>query len=509
MTGSGSSSRVLLVGGLCLAMVCMGCNAGAQETTQDIRQSYTRARALLDAAVMTHGGADALRAAQRIRVTTTGNDYWRNQSRRVDPPYDVESNTDDLLIDLPKGQLIWESTSAFPGGFHNAGRQVIGGASPFYLNLRQRLLHPQPGRTIENMRGVLHNLPHLVLLTALDHRAGLRWLGRMRLANGAEVEVIATSTPAGLLTLGIDPASHQLRALLGVQADPLIGDAPRQTEFLDYVRVGTILMPGRRVTSIGDEITRDALHTSTTLDVQIPDSLLAPPPGFSEPVSSPGQSTEPVQELATGVWAIREAGYWSLAIAFADHVLVVEAPRVGVPETIARIATLAPGKAIRYVVPTHHHDDHAGGVRHYLAAGAAVVTTPGNRRYFEQMAGAHSTLQPDKLSAEPRSPRIEVIDGGRRVFSDGTRSVEIHDIGPSPHANEMLIAWLPGERIVFQGDLGPTGGTVYPNSNNETTAHYGEWLRRKGWNIRIHAGTHGAPASMAALEETLKQPIAP
>ena len=106
-----------------------------------------------------------------------------------------------------------------------------------------------------------------------------------------------------------------------------------------------------------------------------------------------------------------------------------------------------------------------------------------------------------------RTPPIETITNGRRVFTDGTRTVEIHDIGPTPHADEMLVVWIPAEGILYQGDLGPTEGPVYPNSNNATTARFGEWLRRQGWDVKIHVGAHGAPATMAALIEVLSQPI--
>ncbi len=38
----------------------------------------------------------------------------------------------------------------------------------------------------------------------------------------------------------------------------------------------------------------------------------------------------------------------------------------------------------------------------------------------------------------PPSAKLEVMSNKRRVFTDGTRTVEVHDIGPSPHASEIL-----------------------------------------------------------------------
>jgi glyoxylase-like metal-dependent hydrolase (beta-lactamase superfamily II) len=497
-----SLARTAMVGAL---IGLAGCAKPDSPIT--VQESYTRARAILDSAIAVHGGTDALRAAQRFRVSTEGSDFWRNQSRKVDPPYDSAPATMNLRLDIPAGRMIWERSFAFPGISPNDGKLVIGGVSPFHLAKRERLNYPQPGRTIAGMRSVLDRLPHLVLLNALDHASGLRWLGRMRLSSGAEVDVIATSTSAGPLTLGIDPVTRELRALLGVQADPLTGDATTETEFLEYGREGAILVPGRRVSRVAGEITENVRYSEAGLISGIADSLLVPPSGYLAP--SWGAGGEPVRELASGVWAIQESGYWSLAVAFSDHVLVVEAPSSGVPAIITRLGALAPGKPIRFVIPTHHHDDHAGGVGHYVAAGATIVTTPGNRRYLERMANARSTLRPQEPGSPPRPPAIETVNGGRKEFTDGVRTVEIHDIGPSPHADEMLVAWIPAEGILYQSDLGPTEGPVNPNTNNPTTAHFAEWVRTKGWNVRIHVGAHGAPASMTALMETASQPITP
>lgn len=477
-------------------------SAGVQAPAT-ISDSYHRARALLDRAIEAHGGLTALQAAGTLRVRMEGTDHWRNQSRRVEPPYDAEPWTGDLWLDLGRNRMVWTATSRFPGGFVNASRAVLDGNQGFNANLRQGTHVPVPNRTLDSQRGILFRLPHLVLLAARDQAAGLRWLGPMTLSSGAPVEVIATAVPPAQLTLGIDPRTGELRALLGVQADPLAGDAATETEFTGYRRIGGILVPARRIARVAGEVLQESRYVELVPGAAAPDSLLRPPPGSAElQMPAPG---DPVRELAPGVWAVNSSGYWSLVVAFEDHVLVVEAPGNGVPATIARVRELAPGKPIRYVAPSHHHDDHAGGMRHYVAAGATVLTTPGNREYFTRMAEAHSTLRPDRQN-EVRAPiRIETIEGGRRVLGDGRRTVELHDIGPSPHANEMLVAWLPAEGILFQGDLLNLGGDgrIYPSTANATTEHFAQWVRRQGWAVRVLAGVHMAPGTLSQLDEAI------
>ena len=190
--------------------------------------------------------------------------------------------------------------------------------------------------------------------------------------------------------------------------------------------------------------------------------------------------------------------------------LLVDAPPFGVAEVLTHHDTLARGKPIRYVIPTHHHDDHAGGVGRYAASGATIVTTAGNRELLSRMAAVRPRVG-SGASPSPATPaRIEVV-AGRRVFSDGARTVEIHETGPGPHAEEMLVAWIPAEGILFQGDLIDVGsnGAVLPGTNNETTMHFARWVRDRGWTVKVFAGAHGFLSSPADFAQLLRQPVGP
>jgi hypothetical protein len=75
----------------------------------------------------------------------------------------------------------------------------------------------------------------------------------------------------------------------------------------------------------------------------------------------------------------------------------------------------------------------------------------------------------------------------------------------------MFVAWLPREGILFQGDLIDTraDGSIFRGANNATTRHFADWLKRKGWQVRTFAGTHGTLSSPDVLTELLRQPILP
>ena len=61
--------------------------------------------------------------------------------------------------------------------------------------------------------------------------------------------------------------------------------------------------------------------------------------------------------------------------------------------------------------------------------------------------------QLDRLAKNPRKPEFLFVERGKRVITDGDRAVEMLNIGPNPHAREMVVAYLPKERVVFQGDM--------------------------------------------------------
>lgn len=474
--------------------------------------SYARAKAIVDAAVAAHGGADALRLARHIRVTLEGNDFHRNQSRRVAAPYDSTPRRHDLMIDLARAQVISLDTRGYPGGFSYNTGFITDGTRGFALNRRQQTYTTAQYPPAGEQFGQLFNLPQWLVLVAHEVAApgSRRYLGPIRLSSGAVVDAVNVALPGGgMVTLGFDPATHRLHATTSVGPDIFTGDTQVDTEYLDYRMLNGVLLPTRRVTWRGGEIINDVTYTSATVGYAIPDSLRSPPSGFTP--AAPAPVADPVRELAPGVWGIRSGNAWSLVVSFTDHLMVVDAAPSAPADVIARAATLAPDKPIRYVVPTHHHDDHFGGVRRYAAAGATTVTTRGNLDYFRRIVRAPSTsLQADAPPATPDG-RVEAIDGKRRIFTDGTRTVEIHDIGPSPHADEMLVAWLPAEGILFQGDLieVPQSGLAARGTNAATTVHLAEFIRRQGWSVRMIAGAHAFLASPAELAKIVQQPILP
>jgi glyoxylase-like metal-dependent hydrolase (beta-lactamase superfamily II) len=150
-----------------------------------------------------------------------------------------------------------------------------------------------------------------------------------------------------------------------------------------------------------------------------------------------------------------------------------------------------PNKPIRYAVLSHHHFDHTSGLPAVVAEGATIVTHEVNKAFFENALAQPRTLAPDAMSRSGKKAVIETV-GDKRVFTDGTRTVEVHLIKGLPHADGMLVAYVPDLRIVAYADMFnlPPADNPVPNPPVVGTMVMAENFERLGlaWDrlISVH-----------------------
>ena len=231
--------------------------------------------------------------------------------------------------------------------------------------------------------------------------------------------------------------------------NPVVGDVPVEISYSDYADFNGIKFPRRIVEK------QDGFET---LDITITDVKPNAPVALDVPASvaqapAPAPPTVDVQKVGDGLWSLNAANTRSLAVEFADHVVMLEGPTsdarsVAVNEVVRNTI---PGKPIRYVVNTHAHYDHAGGLRAYVADGVTVITQEANKPFFEQVWARPRTIQPDAQSTSPKTVMIETVSD-KKVLADGSRTVELYHMKNSGHNTATLIAYLPKERILMYGD---------------------------------------------------------
>jgi glyoxylase-like metal-dependent hydrolase (beta-lactamase superfamily II) len=211
------------------------------------------------------------------------------------------------------------------------------------------------------------------------------------------------------------------------------------------------------------------------------------------------------QKLADGVWFLGGGSHNSMAVEFRDFVAVVEAPlnEERSLAVIGEVHRLIPNKPIRYVVNTHHHFDHSGGLRTFVAEGATIVTHQANRDFYEKVlfSPAPRTLQPDRLfTLNPDVVRDAVFEtlSQKYVLSDGTRTMDVYPVQGLAHAATMLIAYLPKEKILVNGDLysPPAQGAQPPSTPTPSMVTLNQNIQRLRLDVAQHVPIHGRPGTM-------------
>jgi glyoxylase-like metal-dependent hydrolase (beta-lactamase superfamily II) len=162
------------------------------------------------------------------------------------------------------------------------------------------------------------------------------------------------------------------------------------------------------------------------------------------------------EKLGDGVYRLTTGpgSYDSLIVEFRDYIMMLEAGQSEARALayIAETKKLIPNKPIRYVMNTHPHSDHTGGLPALVAEGATIITQKNNEAFFEKALNTPRTLLNDTLAKNPKKARIEAVQE-KKVYSDGTRTVEMYHTAPAPHSNGLMVAFLPKERVLFQGDF--------------------------------------------------------
>jgi glyoxylase-like metal-dependent hydrolase (beta-lactamase superfamily II) len=283
--------------------------------------------------------------------------------------------------------------------------------------------------------------------------------------------------------------------------NPVLGDMHIETTYGDYRDAGGFKFPTKIVQKQGGfpvlDLTVTSAKANVPLDLAVPDSVLkATPP--------PVRVT--TEKLGDGVWFLTGGSHHSVAVEFADHVAVIEAPlnEDRSLAVIAEVKKLLPAKPLRYLVNTHYHFDHSGGLRTYVAEGATIVTHESNKAFYEKTFKAPHTLNPDRQWREKKKAKILAV-GAKHVMTDGARTVELHLIQGNPHNTGIVMAWLPKEKLLVEVDVyTPLAPNAQPPSTpNPATVNLYENIQRLNLDVERIAPLHGRLVNIADLRKTI------
>jgi glyoxylase-like metal-dependent hydrolase (beta-lactamase superfamily II) len=307
--------------------------------------------------------------------------------------------------------------------------------------------------------------------------------------------------------------------------NPVYGDMDYEMRYTKYKNFGGVQFPTLVHVHQGDPRLNPAhnYYEYTVADVKANVAVTPiPVPEVVRAAVAPTARVES-QKLADGVWLVGGGTHHSVVIEFKDFVTVVEAPQNEARSlaVIEEAGRLAPNKLVKYVVNTHHHFDHAGGLRTYLSQGTTVITHESNKQYYLDIlfSTAPRELQPDRMALyspmymiSRRPAPIETVasfaggpGGGaaKYVITDGARVVEVFHVqdmayemedqtyAQGNHSADMLMAYLPKEKILINADLysPPAPGTAPAPTAAMRTLYQN--MRKQKLEVMQHVPLHG------------------
>jgi len=343
----------------------------------------------------------------------------------------------------------------------------------------------------KDRRAELYHHPLEIVRAALDPAAKLtspRTAGRE--------QVVDITTANGLaFTLAIDATTKLPTWVVSATDNTNLGDVLIETAFDDYQDLNGLKVPRHFTTKTDKYRTAELRVTKQAIDGDVGD-LTAPQAATSAPaIAGPAPATVTAEELAKGIWFLAGQTHHSVLVEFADHLTLIEAPQndTRALAVIAKARSLRPEKPLTEVVNTHHHFDHSGGIRAAIAEGLTVITHKANEAFYKDAATRPHTIAPDALAKSPKPLKLVAVDE-ELALKDSGMTVNLYHVAGNPHADTLLMAHFPRERILVEVDAFTPGSAVQPYA-----ANLRENISRRALKVDRIVPLHGAIAPYSEL----------
>jgi glyoxylase-like metal-dependent hydrolase (beta-lactamase superfamily II) len=452
---------------------------------------------------------DALGAAQMTSIQFAGTGRWYQFGQAPNPTlpwpqFDVSSYTATVDYAVPAARVQMtrlqtvEPDRVRPAPVEQRPDQYVSGTTAWNLAApagaaagAPPAAQPQPAAVEERLMEIW-TTPHGFLKAAVANSATSQ-----QSEGGSEVSFsIGKNRYVGTIN-----EQNEVAAVRTWIDNPVLGDTEVQFTYSDYKDFSGVRFPSRIVRVQGGHPVLDITVSSVTanpgLNASLPTAAPAPPVNVT------------VEKLANGVYYLKGGTHHSVAIDQKDHIVVVEGPQNEERSlaVIAKVKETIPNKPIRYLINTHAHFDHSGGVRTYVDEGATIVTHEMNKPYYEKAWAAPHTLNPDRLAQSKKMAMFETFTD-KHVLTDGSRSIEIHQITGGGHNDAFAMVYLPTEKVLIEGDAytPAAADAPPPPAPNPFSVNLYDNIQRLKLDVRQIAALHGPRlTTMADLRAAIGQ----
>lgn len=498
----------------------------------------------VDRAVQALGGADALASVKTVTTKGTVRQWEPEQSQVAggEMRFACES-TFEAVTDTGArtARIDWVRNFAYPSPRTFRYTEIVTPDAGYVAGIdsngrtRQSLDSNPPAHSMSGLR-LTAAQRELLRVSPLLFLEAQRNPGRV--TSTGDVTVAGTSYPAADVRVGehtftvmFDRASGLPARIRTLDYDNIWGDVTYDVVLSDWQSAGSIRVPATRSYELNGRRVMEVNITEATVNTPVSAERFAIPEAFRATASKPAPAARvPYQwvirrqfigtyldsdvpsydtrgsqglrlvELSPGVQHVTGGSHHSLLVEMRDHLVIFDSPVSDAHSKVVLDLARAkyPDKPVRFLVLTHHHMDHAGGLRAYAAQGATLVVGKGTAAHYRRVLAAPFTRNPD-LPARDLSgtPIVEVA--GKHVLTDGTREVHAYVIDPNPHADGLLIGYLPETRLGFATDIWSPGAGPLPEKLTPPLAALVAGVKKAGITPQRFAGGHGSVADYAPL----------
>lgn len=451
-------------------LLASGAFAGAAYGADSLPlQSVNRAHEVIDAALAAHGGEEALSKLHTLVQETTGVNVRTGQSRAPGPPYDRSEFHNLNAIDTESSVYVTRNSGDGGGYFFNQGT-IINGENSWQLNYRSGTASPLLEPDYDTQSGPFVRVTPALLMKQLQSRRGQsNWLGEVDI-DGSKHDVITLVMAVGpALALYFDRETGMLTRM--ERTLPPFGQV--EYRFIDYQPVDGIPFNREFRLLVNGESNLDMKNIRTVVNPSL-DQYLAVPESLQK-VAAVAPDELGVNEIADGVYLAGGGGTYSLFVEVENGLVGIGGTQI-VADALKALRNEGVDKPVTYGVITHHHSDHVPGAAVYAAEGATVVAPAPHEAVVRRAAGENAK-------------KFEFVTE-RMTIGSGKRRIELYNMGPTPHAEHILLAYVPDTGVVFEADHFPLpqNGTIPPAV--PATEAFAKALGELDLDYRIIAGTH-------------------
>ena len=482
-----------------LAVACV-LLAGVSAVAQQARGVTAASSPTLQSAV----SALSATSLRTLKFTATGRSFVLGQPATATEPWPARQVKSYVAeIEYGPGAIKIDQVLTMPAGVPRGGGGAITGEQRQVLFVRGAYAWsenpPAGGGATTPAPQQAAAAERLVWAWAATPQGALKAAGATLakpVADGAEIQL----TVGGRYPLHVHiNKQHQVDRVRAWIPNDVFGDMLIETTYSGYRNFSGIQFPSRIQQSQGGyptlDLTVTAVEVNPFFTVTVPDTVRNAPA-----LAAPTAASE---KVADGIFWITGGSHHSLAVDMGDHVVVIEGPQNEARSdvVIAETKKVLANKPIRMVVNTHLHFDHSGGLRRFVDEGATVVTHTANTAFYEKAWAGPRVLLPDRLATSKKQPAFQAVTDRTVLTGTNKRTIELHVLTGNPHNEQILVAWLPAEKLLFQSDMmnPPAQGAAIPPPTPTITNFYDNLSRLKIQPDRIVGGHGNRIGTMADL----------